>query len=194
MSRPLIPPHKVHKSIIDYNRREAKSIPWKEVEESMKEQTKIISGNLVDMAYHGKFDVIIHGCNCFCTMGAGIAKEIATRFPPAYAVDLQTTKGDHGKLGNYTSVMVKNKYGQDLIVVNLYTQYRYGRDRCHFDYNAFRQGLKKLAPHAGNFRIGMPMIGAGLAGGDWNVIQQILEEEFANVNYTVVKYHKSGRW
>ena len=35
-----------------------------------------IKGDLIKFAINGKFDVIIHGCNCFCTMGAGIAKTI----------------------------------------------------------------------------------------------------------------------
>ena len=34
---------------------------------------KIIKGNLISLALAGEFEVIIHGCNCFCTMGAGIA-------------------------------------------------------------------------------------------------------------------------
>lgn len=29
----------------------------------------IISGDLIDLAKNGNFDVIIHGHNCFCTMG-----------------------------------------------------------------------------------------------------------------------------
>lgn len=194
MARPLIPPHKVHKSAMDYDRREAKAIPWEEVEDIMEDRTRMIDGDLVDMAYRGEFDVIIHGCNCFCKMGAGIAKEIARRFPTAYAIDRTTVPGDRGKLGSYTTVGVRNKHGGNLIIVNLYTQYGYGRDRRHFDYDAFRRGLKSLAPNAGDLHIGMPMIGAGLAGGDWDRIKQILEEEFANVNYTVVRYHRRGRW
>ena len=37
---------------------------------------KIIQGDLLQLAKQGDFDVIIQGCNCFCTMGAGIAKSI----------------------------------------------------------------------------------------------------------------------
>jgi len=28
--------------------------------------------------------IIVHGCNCFCTMGAGIAKTIKELYPSAY--------------------------------------------------------------------------------------------------------------
>ena len=32
---------------------------------------KTIQGNLIHSAQAGEFDLIVHGCNCFCTMGAG---------------------------------------------------------------------------------------------------------------------------
>jgi O-acetyl-ADP-ribose deacetylase (regulator of RNase III) len=195
MPRPLIPPHKIHKSHIDYSRKNAKAVPWGEVVETLERQTKVVKGNLVEMANDGQFDAIIHGCNCFCKMGAGIAKEIARTFPQAEAIDKTTVPGDKSKLGSYTSVGVRNKHGGNLIVVNLYTQYFYGRKYgVPFSYEAFRKGLRKLAPNAGQLRIGLPKIGAGLAGGDWTRIQQILGEEFAHVDYTVVEYHKSGLW
>ena len=40
-------------------------------------------------------------------------------------------------------------------------------------------------------RIGYPLIGAGLAGGDWNVISKIIEEELENENHTFVEFEKS---
>lgn len=36
-------------------------------------QMKTIKGDLIQLALANEFDVIIHGCNCFCTMGKGIA-------------------------------------------------------------------------------------------------------------------------
>lgn len=35
-----------------------------------------IKGDLIKLAIDSEFDLIIHGCNGFCTMGAGIAKTI----------------------------------------------------------------------------------------------------------------------
>lgn len=32
---------------------------------------KYIIGDLLKLADDGQFDVIVHGCNCFNTMGAG---------------------------------------------------------------------------------------------------------------------------
>ena len=33
------------------------------------------NGNLLQLADDGVFDVIVHGCNCFNEMGAGISKQ-----------------------------------------------------------------------------------------------------------------------
>ena len=41
---------------------------------------KAIQGNLIHLVQNGEFDLIVHGCNWICTMGAGIAKEIKSAF------------------------------------------------------------------------------------------------------------------
>lgn len=33
-------------------------------------------GDLIQLALAKEFDLIVHGCNCYCTMDAGIAKTI----------------------------------------------------------------------------------------------------------------------
>jgi O-acetyl-ADP-ribose deacetylase (regulator of RNase III) len=43
-----------------------------------------ICGDLIRLAILGNFDVIVHGCNCFKTMGGGIAAQIKRVFPKAY--------------------------------------------------------------------------------------------------------------
>jgi len=39
-----------------------------------------IEGNLITLALEGMFDVIAHGCNCQCKMGAGLAPQMAEAF------------------------------------------------------------------------------------------------------------------
>ena len=34
---------------------------------------KVTQGDLLQLALAGQFDVIVHGCNCQCQMGKGIA-------------------------------------------------------------------------------------------------------------------------
>ena len=96
-----------------------------------------IKGDLIKLAIKGDFDVIIHGCNCFCTMGAGIAKSIKTAFPEAYKADLETLKGDKEKLGNFSAANIKRN-GQEITIVNAYTQYHYGGPGIKVDYNAIQ--------------------------------------------------------
>ena len=42
------------------------------------------TGDLIQLAQEGAFDVIAHGCNCQCVIGAGIAKVIKKAFPAAF--------------------------------------------------------------------------------------------------------------
>lgn len=132
---------------------------------------KKIKGDLLDMAENGDFDYIIHGCNCFNAMGAGIARQIADRYPNAQEVDNLTEKGEVMKLGNFTCAGTGK-----FIVVNAYTQYhtsRAGEDV--FEYEAFALILKKVLHTFGGHRYGLPYIGMGLAGGDKTVILSIIE-------------------
>lgn len=59
---------------------------------------KEVKGNAVNMYLNGEGH-LIHGCNCYCNMGAGIAREIRDRIPGAFQVDANTLKGSRDKLG-----------------------------------------------------------------------------------------------
>lgn len=138
---------------------------------------KYAKGNLIDMAEQGHFDVIVQGCNCFCTMGSGIAKEIKARYPKAYEVDCRTEAGDRNKLGSYTMAIVDSG-DYEFAIVNAYTQYAYNRkgetiDR--FEYGAFLDVLITLIDTCGEMRIGLPYIGMGLAGGDKDLILNLIK-------------------
>ncbi len=150
---------------------------------------KILQGNLIKLAEQGKFEVIIHGCNCFCTMGAGIAKQIKLCFPKAYEVDLKTAKGEKSKLGKISWAEIETPYGE-LIVVNAYTQFDWRGKGNKADYEAIRQAFRKVKELFTGKSIGYPAIGAGLAGGDWNIISKIIDEELQGENHTFVKFNQ----
>ena len=48
-----------------------------------------VKGNLITMAKKGELDIIVHGCNCFHTMGGGIAAEIIARVMESAFLSLQ---------------------------------------------------------------------------------------------------------
>lgn len=140
-------------------------------------------GNLLDMADNGDFDIIVQGCNCFNAMGAGLAPQIAKRYPMAEAVDSDTVKGSIQKLGNWTMAYSTNDNPdqKDFRIINAYTQYvtsQQGEDV--FEYAAFELILRKLAHQYGKQRYGLPYIGMGLAGGDKKRIMALIEN-FAKV-------------
>ena len=147
---------------------------------------KIVQGNLIELAEKTDFDVIIHGCNCFNTMGSGIAKQIKDRYPAVYEQDYLTVKGDISKLGGFTWKAVSQPKGWWFVIINAYTQYHYGRGQIHVDYEAIRKVFGVIAEKYNYARIGYPKIGAGLAGGDWNIISKIIDEELINCDHTLV--------
>lgn len=133
---------------------------------------KIVKGDLLQMGKDGTFDIILHGCNCYNTMGAGIAAQISQQFPDAKLADDETVRGDPGKLGTYTIGM----HGR-LVILNCYTQFGMSRGDIEdvFEYNAFERVLSKIVQRFGTWNIGLPLIGMGLAGGDKNRIMPIIE-------------------
>lgn len=144
-------------------------------------------GDLVKLALEGKFDVIIHGCNCYCAMGAGIAKLIKAKFPEAYEADCQTEKGARAKLGTISFATVERD-GHSITVVNGYTQHHWRGQGVLVDYEAVRGVARQVKANFAGQRIGYPRIGAGMARGDWDTIAAILEEELAGEDHTLVEF------
>lgn len=139
----------------------------------------VTKGNLLELAERGKFDIIVHGCNCQNTMGSGIAKQIKDKYPDAfqadYEYDLELGDRRYNKLGNYTVSKIFSK--SNFYIVNAYTQFHYlPRGVNHFEYASFAVILQKLAHFYGNYDFGFPYIGMGLAGGDADRIMTMLEE------------------
>ncbi|SDP47033.1 macro domain-containing protein [Desulforhopalus singaporensis] len=148
-----------------------------------------IEGDLIKLALDGTFDVIVHGCNCFCSMGAGIAYVIQQEFPEAYAADLVTTKGDRTKLGDYSYATVERNEHQ-ITIVNGYTQFHYQGESVLVDYDAVELLFYRIKKDFKGKRIGYPKIGAGLAGGDWQKISEIIDRQLSGETHTLVIFDR----
>jgi len=151
---------------------------------------KFIDGDLVKSAE--EYEVILHGCNCQNTMGKGIALQIKEKFPEAYEVDCKTKKGDIAKLGtiSYTTNTTP-------IIVNCYTQFNYRKKYedealVFVDYNAIKTALQAVKKHFTGKKIGMPLIGCGLGGGDDKIVLKIIETILGDEDVTIVKYSNKG--
>jgi O-acetyl-ADP-ribose deacetylase (regulator of RNase III) len=163
-----------------------------------------IKGDLIELAKQGNFDVIAHGCNCMSHMGAGIAPQMAKAFG-ANQFEMEQWGPTIEKLGNidHDTVVLgenaiwslskckNNRNEPELTVVNAYTQYHYGHKfGPPLDYEALTLCLRKMNLVFKGKRIGLPQIGAGLAGGDWGRIKEIIQRELKDCDVTVVIYDK----
>lgn len=130
--------------------------------------------------------VIAHGCNCFHTMGVGMAKSISDKYPGAFAVDITTPWGDPEKLGTFS----KYSAPDGRIIYNLYTQYKYGRNQRHTDYDAVKAAFSAMrvdivSMNIPNIKFGTYKIGCKLGGGDWNIVSKIIDDEMKDIQVHV---------
>lgn len=152
-----------------------------------------INGNLITLAKEGTFDVITHGCNCLCQMGAGIAPQMAVAFGcDSFKMEAPEYRGDINKLGTIDYEYIP---GLQLTVVNSYTQFKYGTNHTDgvskpLDYEALILCLRKINHIFKGKHIGLPQIGCGLAGGDWDVVKKIIQTELRDCKVTVVIFKK----
>lgn len=119
--------------------------------------------------------IILHGCNAQGVMGSGVAKLIREKFPKAYIEYRNRFESPHGL--NLGEVIWSNC--GDHIIGNCITQEYYGGDLgvVYADYDAVQSCMiqaKLYANRLGEREVALPKIGAGLAGGDWNVIADII--------------------
>lgn len=123
--------------------------------------------------------IIIHGCNAQGKMNSGVAKAIRTKWPEAYRTYMHVYEiMGPLKLGSIIPVRVDD----DLIVINAITQEYYGYDNnkyisykalseCLNETNQFMLGMSEMKQ---TIHLHYPKIGAGLAGGSWPVIDEII--------------------
>jgi O-acetyl-ADP-ribose deacetylase (regulator of RNase III) len=143
---------------------------------------KYIKEDLFNLAVDGAFDVVIIPCNCFCDQKSVIAKQLHTKFPEIRQADLRTEVGDVYKLGSYSSALIKSLRTR---MFNLYVQYDFGAGK--FEHAAFGLGIRNIATSLnGDEVIGMPQIGAGGAGGNWNQIERIIKIELSTFDVNII--------
>lgn len=156
-----------------------------------------IEGNLVSMALSGDFEVITHGCNCFCTMGAGVALDMNFVFhcnnAELYKLEALKHKGNFNKLGCIEARTYDLGKIGSIEVINSYTQYYYGRSgythgryKIPLDYDALTLCLRKINQRYAGKVIGLPKIGCSHGGGDWSKVSEIIKTELKDMAEVIV--------
>lgn len=126
--------------------------------------------------------VIAHGCNAQGVMKSGIAKAIRAQYPQAYKDYKLTEK----VLGDLDLGSVIYTHTGNRVILNIITQQYYGRDNIRYvSYDAIANAIENINTRLYK-RVAFPLIGAGLANGNWKVISSIIE---AYSNFNPVVYY-----
>jgi O-acetyl-ADP-ribose deacetylase (regulator of RNase III) len=146
--------------------------------------------------------VIVHGCNAQGAMRSGVAKVIRAKYPGAY----EAYEARHKTRGLRLGDVIWADCGPH-IVANAITQEYYGRDgRRYADYDAIEKAFTSInetalatqsysgprtPPPPKITAVALPLIGAGLAGGSWKTISEIIEH--CSTNFQPVVYLIDGK-
>lgn len=130
-------------------------------------------GNLLDVTE----GIIVHGCNMQGVMGAGVAKAIKEKYPECFNYYIECLPSK--KLGQTIWYDAENDVGNSLYIVNALTQEKYGTKERQVNYVAIANSFQYVfRSHLRLYDVHFPKIGAGLGGGDWNIIEQIIIDAY----------------
>lgn len=145
-----------------------------------------VVGDVVTAFQLKDINIIAHGCNCQGVMGSGVALAVRDRLSPMYNAYMDRYHSVGLVLGDFSNTFDGVQWG-----FNLNTQYTFGNDgNRHVDYGAIRNSAKLLVRQVekdihrthydsiGDLTIGIPKIGAGLGGGDWDTIIGLISKEW----------------
>jgi O-acetyl-ADP-ribose deacetylase (regulator of RNase III) len=129
-----------------------------------------------------KEQVIVHGCNAQGVMGSGVALAIRKKYPDAARAYFNMK--DKGRMQLGCCTYCPQEDGRT--IVNAITQQFYGRNPhvIYVSYGAISHvfmNLNSWAKINSIKAVAIPKIGAGLANGDWSIIEKIIEAECTNV-------------
>lgn len=146
----------------------------------------IVTGDAIHPTVSGN-KVIVHVCNSIGLWGRGFVLALSRRWA-APEREYRKIPKDQLHLGSVQFVRVE----EDTWVANLVGQegIRKSYGLPPIRYEAIREGLSKVKSWAEEHgaQIVMPKIGAGLAGGNWLRIEQIIREELTNKGIPTTVY------
>lgn len=131
--------------------------------------------------------IIAHGCNAQGAMGSGLAKSIRAEWPQVFDdysdyVHFKQRTGE-GYMGDIIPSVINKP---DFVIMNCITQEFFGHDVStkYVSYKAIDLAFRRIYEWIrdqktadANFNpvLNYPLIGAGLANGDWSIISSIID-------------------
>lgn len=150
-----------------------------------------VDGDVIKLFFQSEGDAaILHGANCFKTMGAGIAAQIREKISPLFYLDQYDTRTPTQRLGSYSAVVIAQVEDKIKVGVNCYSQFRPG---ANFDLNAFINSMRSFTlsipeDKRAGMTVFLPKIGCGIGGGVWKDVEPVVRENLKEFNIVVVNY------
>lgn len=174
---------------------------------------QIITGDILDF----KEGILVQGCNCQGAMGSGVAKAIMDQYP-GVAQRYKERHAEFGlQLGDVQYVWSPKlldslhpgagqahlrrkehclELPERLVIANAMTQEFYGKDKSvrYVSYPAVFAAFARirLLAKATGLPIAFPLIGAGLANGEWSRVQPAIEAGLRELFKTAQLWVKPG--
>ncbi len=139
----------------------------------MKIVTKV--GNLLDVTSGH----IVHGCNAQGVMGSGVALAVKKKYIDVYEDYRKRHEKSGLELGAAYPVTIREN---ELVLWNAITQNLFGLGVRQVSYDAIQTCFAHINDMVGQYEayfpaeIHIPAIGAGLGGGNWEIIREIIEQ------------------
>ncbi|CAL8902020.1 Appr-1-p processing protein [Bacillus pumilus] len=152
---------------------------------------RIVERNILDTTKN----IICHQVNCKGVMGAGLAKQIKSKYPNVYKEYRQLCKDQNIKIGLLGAAQFVD-VNENKTIANLFAQDNYGVKTRQTNYEAMNLCLKSLksvvttdySKYKG-CSIAIPYgIGCGLAGGDWKIVKQMIDDILGECDVTIYKF------
>ena len=150
---------------------------------------EFVNGCLLNALDNGEINWVVHCCNCQGKFGPVLAAQIKKRYPEVFKdyLDLLEICKEHGwqKLGQWAPVRLSNTTG----VINLIGQEFYGNNGRYVNYGAIGSAFYQMRnQYSMDTIIGFPFkFAANNAGGDWEVILEMIEYYFKDHSVKIYK-------
>lgn len=135
----------------------------------------IIKQNILEVSQ----GIIGHQVNAMGVMGAGLAKQIANKYPTNYRAYRNAYNNGDLKLGS----LILHQLSPQLRIGNLVAQDKYGTDKRYTNYEYLAESLGHLHNISIKYHLTpyLPLgLGCGLAGGDWSIVSKLISTHCPN--------------
>ena len=141
-------------------------------------------------------DALVNPVNCAGTMGKGIAKEFAIRFPEILPPYKEACLRGVLRPGMVMKISISVK--PDYLAIKrpaiiLYATKDHWRNKSRLDW--IRDGAVELSKRASEWglkSVAMPQVGCGLGGLNWDDVRPLLEQVLAPNELDIIVYGQHG--